>query len=377
MEKKRVCIFCETWESGGIESFLHSVLQHLDYDKLRVDIVTACQKKSIFTESLQNLGVRFYELSGSQHNLSENHRKFRRLLKENRYDVIHLNIFQGVSLYYAQLAKQAGVSIRIVHSHNTALRRSSTKPLKLLIHHIAKELFSGAATNLWACSSAAAAFLFPPNLLREKGFMFIPNGIDTEKFRFDPTTRGSVRAELGLQDTFVVGNVGRLCYQKNQDFLLEIFAEIYIQRPDSRLLLIGEGEDRVILEKKAAALGIENAVIFYGVSANVEQLLWAMDAFVFPSRFEGLGIAAVEAQAAGLPCICSEQIPKEARLTDGVLTLALDAGAKVWAKSILEQDCRADRFCGNLAVSKAGFAIQNVACQIQQEYMRASSYGGT
>lgn len=247
MKSVKVCCFCEKWESGGIESFLFNVLLHINLQAVQVDIVTAELAESIFTQLLKEHGIRFFELSGSQRNVRENHRIFKGLLQQEKYNIVHLNIFHGLSLYYARLAQEAGVPVRIAHSHNTALRKSLTIPLKLAIHALAKSWYTKNATDLWACSQAAAEFLFSTRELLQKEFQFIPNGIDTARFRFDPAIREAVRAELGLAGEFVVGNVGRLCYQKNQSFLLDVFAEILRQKPESRLLLVGEGEDKPAL----------------------------------------------------------------------------------------------------------------------------------
>lgn len=370
--KRKVCCFCESWESGGIESFLNNVITHLNSEQCQVDIVASRLKQSIFTESLQRIGVRFFELSGEQRKLVQNHRLFWNLIQRERYDVVHLNVFHGLSLYYARLAKKAGIPIRIVHSHNTALRMSLTRPIKQLIHEFAKRSYSGDATDLWACSEAAAGFLFHKKVLKKKGFLFIPNGIETKRFRFDSEARRSLRRKLGLEDCFVIGNVGRLCYQKNQEFLLDIFVEVKKQRPNSNLLLAGEGELREMLEQKAQKLGISDSIIFYGTSRNIEQLLWAMDVFVFPSRFEGLGIVAVEAQAAGLRVICSEHIPQETCVTDLFQRLPLDFGSSKWAETLLS--IRADPITRNEypeKVKNAGFDISNVVAQIEYCYMRS------
>ena len=357
--KRKVCCFVESWESGGIESFLCNVLQHLDLDKFQVDIVTSCLKSSVFTEPLQKIGVRFFELSGDQKKLIQNHRLFWSLIQKERYDVVHLNVFHGLSLYYARLAKKAGVPIRIAHSHNTALRASLTRPIKRLIHEIAKRLYSRDATDLWACSETAGKFLFSRKMLKERGFRFVPNGIETEKFRFDPKVRESVRKGLGLDGQFVVGNVGRLCYQKNQEFLLDIFAELKKQEPNSKLLFVGEGELEGVLKQKARQLGVEDSVIFYGISQRIEQLFWAMDVFVFPSRFEGFGIVAVEAQAAGLPVVASEFIPGEANVSEEIFYIVSlkDCAAK-WADAVLM--CRENKLSREKAansVKEKGFSI--------------------
>lgn len=372
MKPIKVCCFCERWESGGIESFLYNILTRIDLSRIHVDIVAASLEKSIFTEPLCRHGVKFYELSGKQHNLSENHRLFAELMRTQRYDLIHLNLFHGLSLYYAHLAKQAGVPVRIAHSHNTALRLSVGKPLKLLLHSAAKAMFANSATDLWACSESAAEFLFSREKVNTKGFQFIPNGIDTERFRFQAEAREAVRTELGLTGKFVVGNIGRLCYQKNQSFLLKVFAELAKQSPESRLLLVGEGEDRPRLEKRAEQLGIADKVLFYGVADHVERLLWAMDMFVMPSRFEGLPVTGVEAQAAGLPCIFSENITEECKMTPLSTFLPLRAGSVAWKRAALElasKPCRRQE--GARLVREAGFDIQAAAVQVQNYYIRS------
>lgn len=374
MKRIKVCCFCERWESGGIESFLCNVLTHMDTQSIQVDIVTAELVESVFTEALRRHGVRFVALSGKQQRLWRNHQLFRRLLEAEAYQVVHLHIFHGLSLYYAWLSKQAGVPLRIAHSHNTALRRSRTRPLKMLVHRAAKVLYTSSATDLWACSRAAAEFLFSKGQLAERGFQFIPNGIDIDRFRFDGTARERARKALGLHGKLVIGSVGRLCYQKNQAFLLDAFAEVICRKPESCLLLVGEGEAERDLRQRAELLGISSGVIFYGTSAHVAELLCAMDVFAFPSRFEGLGIAAVEAQAAGLPVLCSEHVPSEARVTPQLHMLPLSAGARLWAEKLLELGAaQIDRMEGSGAVRSAGFDIADVSAEISASYMGSQS----
>lgn len=365
MEKIKVCCFCERWESGGIESFLSNVIHRLDLERVQVDIAAACLAGSVFTEPLQRLGVRFFELSGRQRSLVENHRQFLALLRRERYHVVHLNLFQGLALAYAGTARRAGVPVRIAHSHNTGLRKSGTRPLKLLVHNMAKYIFAREATAFWACSREAAGFLFPKGALNRRGYRFIPNGIEVERFRFDPAVREQVRGELGVEGQFVIGHVGRLCDQKNQDFLLEVFAQVKRRRPESRLLLVGEGELLGRLKEKAGELGVAESVIFYGPASRVERLLWAMDVFAFPSRFEGLGIAAVEAQAAGMPVAASEFVPDEACAGPIFRRLSLDAGTYAWADALLGACRPADRASCADRVKEAGFDISGVARQLE------------
>ena len=144
--KRKICIYCDTWESGGIESFLHNVLTHMDLSCMEIDLVTAWQKQSIFTAPLEKCGVRFIELSGSSHAVIRNLRRFSALLLERQYDVVHLNLFHGLALCYLHAAKRCGVPMRIAHSHNTALRCSRTQLLKRIIHRACRAIFSKDAT---------------------------------------------------------------------------------------------------------------------------------------------------------------------------------------------------------------------------------------
>ena len=368
MDKRRVCCFCEKWESGGIESFMHNVIWEMDLSRLEIDIVAAQICESVFTAGLKEKGVHFYELSGNQRKLGKNHKMFKQLLKERQYDVVHLNIFQGLSLYYAYLAKKAGVRKIIAHSHNSALRQSKTKWLKMLLHNVGKNLWTENATDYWACSKPAAEFMFTPKSLCK--YEFIPNGIDVERFRFNEDFRKQIRRDLNIEDKLVIGNVGRLCYQKNQEYLLEVFAKLQSQRPDSVLLLVGDGELKAELQQQVEKLGVSNKVIFYGVTDKVEQLLWAMDIFVMPSQFEGLPVTAVEAQAAGLPCILSDRITPECGLTEKTVFLSLDAKKELWLKAIcelsvgnLQRETAADE------VKNAGFAVEDVAKRIEKAYL--------
>lgn len=359
---RRICLFCEQWASGGIESFLYNVLTHVDLTGLEVDLVAARLGQSVFTKPLEALGVRFVALSGRRRAPAEDHRRFLALLEARRYDVIHLNLFQSLSLWYAKAAARAGVPIRIAHSHNTALRKSLTRPLKLALHRWGRGRYGAYITHRWACSAQAAEFLFGPG----RDSVFIPNGIDVERFRFDPAGRESARRELGAGEAaLVLGSVGRLCCQKNQSFLLDVFAQLRQARPDSLLLLVGQGEDREALEEKARQLGLSSSVVFYGASGQVWRLLWAMDVFLLPSRFEGLPVSLVEAQAAGLPALCSPAVTREAALTRADF---LPLEPPLWARAILTAKTT-DRAAAADAVAAAGFDINAVAARVRETWM--------
>lgn len=361
----RICILCESWESGGIESFLCNTLLAMDRSGLEVDIVAAQLRESVFTEPLKVAGVHFRELSGSLRS-PKNGPLFSTLLAERHYDVVHLNAYQALSLHYLSLAKKANVPMCIAHSHNAGLRKSLGHSLKLALHRWARGVYADTMTCRLACSDLASQFMFGDTT----EWTFIPNGINVERFRFDPAGREQVRSELGVDGELVIGNVGRLCCQKNQVFLLEVFQKVHRKCPESVLMLVGEGKDRPELVERAKALEINEHVIFYGTTGQVERLYWAMDVFAFPSRFEGLGIAAVEAQAAGLPVVCSDGVPLEAMMTNLATQLPISAGATDWAEAVQSVKAPENRTAAADAVSAAGFDVAAVAKEVKSLWVR-------
>ena len=363
---KKICIFCETWSDGGIESFLGKMLSRMDQTDLQIDLVVARREESVFTPLIEMCGIRIIELSGSKSRWSSNCFRFWGLVKASQYDVVHVNAFQGLQLVYLFIAKRAGVQVRIAHSHGSGLRKSRLRFVKFVLHELGKILFGGSATHCWACAKEAGDFLFR----KERRVEIIPNGIDTAQFSFRPDERKRVRKKLGLEGKFVVGYVARMQRDKNQEFLLDALELMLRVRRETLLLLVGEGSERQRLQRRAEELGISDHVLFYGVSAQVEQLFWAMDVFAFPSLSEGLGLVAVEAQATGLPVICSEFIPEEGKITPLFRRMALSEGANMWAKALLEAESW-DRQVFADAVRRAGFEIAVVSETVASLYREA------
>lgn len=364
---KRICIYCDNFESGGIEAYLCNILTHMDLSGLEVDIVAARISQSVFASKIRAKRINLCPLSGKTSGLLKNHMEFKALLREKKYSAVYCNIFHALSMWYLWTAKQAGVPIRIAHSHNSDLRPSITRQLKLVIHRLARRVFTSAATQMWACSMPAMEFMFPQRAIQARMIQLIPNGIETQNFSFDAKVRDKVRTELHLQKNFVIGNIGRLCTQKNQSFLLDVFQKIYQRIPSSRLLLIGDGEKSLRLQEKAARLGVEGAVLFMGLREDIPKLLWAMDFFVLPSIFEGLPITAVEAQAAGLPCIFSDRITQEAVVMPNAVCMPLEDGIDAWADAILRlKEKGYDRKSAAIEMRERGFDIGNTAKYVEK-----------
>lgn len=338
MESRKVCIWCEKWGSGGIESFIVNILEAMDRTGLDIKLVTAKYESDVFDPRLERLGIsRILLFDRDIESAIERNLKmpsaFKAVLRQERFDVIHLNIYHGVAMQYAGLAEKAGVKTRIIHSHNGALRPSKTRFLKEFAHKLASNTMSKFGTHFCACSDVAAEWMFPKAVAAKT--RMIANGVDLGRFAFDGKQRAETRQTLCLDDAFTLCCVGRICSQKNQTFLLEVFAHILKSEPTARLLLAGADDSGGELVRLADSLGVSDNVSFLGVTDSIPQLLWASDVFVLPSLFEGNPVSGIEAQASGIRCFFSDAITREADLTGLVTYLSLADSAEHWASVIL------------------------------------------
>ena len=330
-------VFGEPIASGGQEAFVFNVLRHIDRTDLTIDFFTpyTCTNE-MYRHLISEYGGKLFcaELpftpGRSRGNIIH---PLREVLKKEHYDAVHIHSGSITVLAYASFAAhQSGVKNIIVHSHVTA-------PKESLKHRMIKAwgacFFKRYPTQFCACSRAAGESKFPKSITESK-LKVIPNGIDLNRFAYNGEKRAEIRRELKLSDeTLLLGHVGRFSEQKNHRFDLEIMKELKRKtETDVRLLWIGEGELEQELRRMVEEQELRDAVLFQGVVMNVEDYLQAMDVFLLPSLFEGLGIVGVEAQAAGLPVLASDRIPKDLGLTDSVRFLPLE-NAKQWADAVL------------------------------------------
>ena len=214
----------------------------------------------------------------------------------------------------------------------------------------------------FAPSELAADYLFGDNSLKKYNVHLLKNGIDTSLFSFGDERRCKIRRELCLENRLVIGHVGRLEVQKNHKFLLEIFSEIVKIRDDTVLVMVGKGDLKGSIVNYAKDLGISEKIIFTGIRKDVPDCLMSMDVMVFPSFFEGMPNAVIEAQTTGLPCLVSDTVTKECRVTDIVEFLSLKQSPKVWAEKALQMvKCQVDRKMYAEKMRLAGYDITDVA----------------
>lgn len=338
MKKKHICIYVDHWSNGGEESYVMSLLRNWDLNTVDCEILTAQIDTDRYNQELQMLGVPIRTVLGTSitnpiSRVWETCKAYRSVLALCRFDVIYMQMANGVTLYYCYVAKRLGIPVRVVHSHCAGIKRGRGYYLKKLAHEGCKRLFARMPTRRLACSGTAATWLYPKRYL--PACEIISNGIEPEKFRFDLSKRMEVRSGLGLDDKFVLGTVGRCEQEKNQRFLLSLMNSLHKHSPDYVLLVVGEGSLLGTLQQEAETLGVSKQVIFYGASSDVPAMLCAMDLFLLPSYMEGNPISSIEAQTNGLICLLSDTISNEARLTPTLQFLPISDGVEPWVQAIL------------------------------------------
>lgn len=322
---------------GGVETWLMHVLRHIDRNRFRMDFLVHTAQPAAYDDEARALGARIIPCLSPAQPLQYG-RRFKQILRQHGpYDVLHSHVhhFSGYTL---RLAAQAGVPARVAHSHNdTVAAESAASPARRAYLALMKRWVQHYATTGLACSKLAAAALFGPTWEQNQRLRLLYYGIDLTPFRA-PVDPAACRAELGLPpDALVIGHVGRFVPQKNHTFLIEIAAETVRREPRARFLLVGDGPLRPDIERRVQAAGLSDHIIFAGLRADVPRLMrGAMDVFILPSQYEGLGLVLIEAQAAGLPCLYSDVIPPEVDAIPALTRrLPLDAPPAAWAAAVL------------------------------------------
>lgn len=325
-EPIRVAHIMGKMAAGGVESAVMNYYRNIDRQKVQFDFIIDEDSTIVPYEEIESLGGNVYKVPPYQKPFAY-HKALVKLFSEKKYCIVHSHI-NTLSVFPLFAAKRAAVPVRIAHSHSTAGKGEFKRNvIKYLLRPFSK-IFP---THFCACSEYAGQWLFG----KKKNIVIVKNAIDISKFTFNPQTRQTTREKLGIENNFVVGHVGRFMKQKNHSFLLDIFQKIHIKNPASVLLLIGEGELEQEIKNKVERLKLTDFVRFMGVRDDVYNLLQAMDIFLFPSLYEGLGSVAIEAQAVGLSVIASDKVPNEAKISERLVNIPLNLPAEEWAEKIL------------------------------------------
>lgn len=352
---------------GGIETFIMNIYRNIDRSKIQFDFLVHTEKTCHYDQEIKSMGGKIYSIPPRNKSIIGNVRSLDKFFKNHsEYKIVHQHVSSLSYIEPIRIAKKYGVKTRIVHGHNT---RQGGHSFHKYFHYLNQVFIDSYATDCFACSKLAAEWTFPSKILDNNRYSVINNGIETDQFVFNANIRNKTRENMGLNDKFVIGNIGRFQMQKNHNFLIDIFKEIHIRNFNSVLLLVGEGELKPQIEKKVKSLGLESHVIFMGSRNDVSDLLQAMDVFLFPSLNEGLGIVLVEAQASGLKCFASSKvIPEEVDLTGLVNFIDLNNSAEHWAIDVINGKDYERKKTYDGIINK-GYDIKVISSQLQKWYL--------
>ncbi|BDR53399.1 hypothetical protein KIM372_13060 [Bombiscardovia nodaiensis] len=320
----RVAMIADNLERNGIGAYIMGYCSKVDSRLVNLCIIVGGDVDPAYEQVASSANVSIIRLGHRKRHPLRYFAALARTFRQQRFDIVHVHGNSHTMALELALAKLCAVPIRIAHSHNTTCTHRA-------LHRLLTPLFMTSYTQGLACGRLAGQWLFGG-----RPFSVAPNGIDVAHFLYDQDARMLVRAHSEFTDAFVIGHVGGLNHQKNQAFLIRAFETVAQANPAAVLLLVGEGPDRDKLQEQIQASPYSERILLAGPSQNPRDFYQAMDLFVLPSLFEGLPLALLEAQVAGLPCLVSDGVDPDSFATDRVQTLPLQAGPEAWGQAIVQ-----------------------------------------
>ena len=369
----RVLHIVSVMDRGGIETFLMNIYDKIDRSKVQFDFLATREQVGVFDKKILSLGGRVYNIPHINKVGLLQYRKnvigFFKSHSEYKIVHCHMNTWSG---FFLPIAKKCNIPIRIAHSHttqNAPFPKSMGEAKEYFFKKFMKIFIKNSATFYFACGYEAGQCLYGKRLA-DKAVTIVKNGVDTQGVRYNPVIAEQVRASLKITpETLVIGHIGSMRTVKNHIFLLDVFAAIHKRVPNSILCLVGDGNLRPFLEKRAGAKGLINQVKFLGIRDDVYRLLQGFDVFVMPSLFEGFPVSVVEAQAAALTCIISDSITNEVDMgMDLVHFVGLDQSPEYWAEMVLKSR-NVDRRMSTDPLVALGYDSQTTADWLENFYL--------
>lgn len=363
-EPIRIAQIIGKWLGGGVEAVVMNYYRNIDRTKIQFDFICDEDSTNIPYEEIEKLGGKVILIPPYQKVLKY-HRELKKILKDGNYKIVHSHI-NTLSVFSLFAAKCAGVPVRIAHSHSTTNKKEWKKNiLKITLRPFTKLV----ATDYMACTEYAGRWMFGDEAFDDGKVYILNNAIDLDKFKYDEEIRKKLRKELKIpEDTVVIGHIGRFVAQKNHTQLIDIFNEYHKNNNNSVLMLIGQGPLMGEIKEKVNNLGLNDCVIFLGQKDNANEYYNAMDLFLFPSLYEGLGMVAIEAQVNGLPCVVSTGVPKVAKVSDNFEFVSLESCIEEWISAIEKIDsCK--RFNSDEFIEKSEYNIENECEKLEKIYL--------
>lgn len=372
MKKKKVLIVTNPLNVGGFDVVATNLQFNMDSTKFDFVYCLRGSKVGILEPEVIKSGAKVIHQPENTLNYFKSFFYLLKLMKKEHIDIVHSHL-----MFYSGIVVTAGffagVKKRVAHSHMTdpcIENRSRVKRIVAGIYSFfMKILLNVFATDKIACSPQAGEYLFGRKSFGKNGTI-LNNATYLDRFYYDERIRNKIREDMNLKNKFVVGHIGRLNYVKNHKFLVNVFSEIAKIKPNSVLLIVGDGEERENIENLCRKLGVFENVIFTGIRKDVENLLNAMDIFVFPSLHEGLPMTLVEAQATKLPCLVADTVSDYAKMNSNFEFFSLEKSAKEWAEKAVElYDENKNRIEISNEKVIENYDIKNIAKQLEKIYL--------
>ena len=366
---KKVLVFGITDNPGGVESVIMNYYRNIDRKKIQFDFL--CNTEVVaYEDEIKKLGGTIYRITAR----SKNRKKYKTELDaffqahSNEYSTIWVNVCSLANIDYLKYAKKYGIKNRIIHSHNS---QNMDSILRGILHKINKLLIEKYATDFWSCGEEAGRWFYNKRIMTGNKYLLVNNAIDAKKFEYNEKIREDYRNQMGLNDKVVFGSIGRFHFQKNQTFVIKVFNEILKEKKNAVLLLIGQGEDEEKIKQMVKDLDIEKNVKFLGIRDDVDKIMQAMDVLLFPSRFEGLPLVLVEAEASKLLIFASDIITKKVKFNNRMIYLSLDKDEKYWCEKVMNNINKIELRKSNISdIDENNFNIINETVKIEKYFER-------
>ena len=360
----RVLHMFHVMDRGGAETMAMNLYRKIDRTRFQFDFCVQSDKIGDYEEEIKALGGNIYRIQPYKVYNSVSYRKeFRNLLLNHpEIRVVHGHIGSSAAVYFHEAKKMGRICVSHAHEQKWPGVLNDLA-YRFLVRNIKKE-----ADYLLACSTEAGEYRYGKQALQSDRYELFKNGIDLDLYRFDSGKQIAKKEELGLGEKLVIGNVGRFVEEKNHAFLIDVFKKIADTEEGIDLVLAGRGPLEEAIKEKAKDVGIADRVHFLGVRTDVPDLMIMMDGFIMPSLYEGLPVAGVEAQAAGLPCLFSTGIPEPIILKDSSRRMNLSEGSEAWGSEMLKMISNTVRTADQTMIREAGYDISASARRLEEIY---------
>ena len=360
MKKIRILFVSAYLARNGTEAFMMNVFRNINKDRFHIDFLCFSREDIAYEEEIERNGSSLFILPQRKEGLVFFH-SLKSFFKNNQYDVLHWCACSCTTIAPLYYAYKYNVPVRITHSHNSSCLGVHNK----MLHYVLRPIMNILTTDRLACSEKASRWFF----LNRKSTI-IKNGIDIKKFSYDKSIRVRLRHDLNIHDTTkVIGHIGRFDPVKNHSFLLDIFSQ-YSNHADTILMLIGIGALEHSVREKVRLLHLEDKVLFLQERSDVPDLLQAMDLFIMPSLFEGLPFVLVEAQAAGLPCLVSDNVDPNVKITPYIDFLSINESPDIWINAMERMFNNYKRITTDKYMKNNGFTIDDTVKKLEAIYSR-------